>query len=37
LAKKDLDSNILERYEIPIAPKKQTEIKKLFFYVLERR
>lgn len=37
LAKKDLDGNILERYEISIAPKKQAEIKKQFFYVLERR
>lgn len=37
LAKKDLDGNIVERYEINIAPKKQAEIKRLFFYVLERR
>ena len=37
LAKKDLDGNIIERYEINIAPKKQAEIKRLFFYVLERR
>lgn len=37
LAKKDLDGNILERYSVAIAPKKQAEIKKAFFYVLERR
>jgi len=37
LAKKDIDGNIIERYEINIAPKKQAEIKRLFFYVLERR
>ncbi len=37
LAKKDLDGNILEKYEISIAPKKQAEIKRLFFNVLERR
>ncbi len=37
LAKKDLDGNIIEKYEISIAPKKQAEIKRLFFYVLERR
>lgn len=37
LAKKDLDGNILEKYEINIAPKKQAEIKRLFFKVLERR
>lgn len=37
LANKDIDGNILNRYEINIAPKKQAEIKKLFFYVLERR
>lgn len=37
LAKKDLDGNILEKYEINIAPKKQAEIKRQFFYVLERR
>lgn len=37
LARKDLDGNILEKYEINIAPKKQAEIKRLFFYVLERR
>lgn len=37
LAKKDLDGNVLEKYEISIAPKKQAEIKRLFFNVLERR
>ena len=37
LAKKDLDGKILDKYEINIAPKKQAEIKRLFFYVLERR
>lgn len=37
LAKKDLDGNIIEKYEINIAPKKQSEIKRMFFYVLERR
>ena len=37
LAKKDADGNILERYTVAIAPKKQAEIKKAFFYVLERR
>lgn len=37
LAKKDLDGNIVEKHEINIAPKRQAEIKKLFFYVLERR
>lgn len=37
LAKKDLDGNIIEKYEINIAPKKQAEIKRLFFSVLERR
>ncbi len=37
LAKKDLDGNILERYEIPISSKNQAEIKRRFFYVLERR
>lgn len=37
LAKKDLDGNIIEKYEISIAPKRQAEIKRLFFYVLERR
>ena len=37
LAKKDLDGNIIERYSVAIAPKKQAHIKKAFFYVLERR
>lgn len=37
LAKKNLDGKILEKYEISIAPKKQVEIKRKFFYVLERR
>ncbi len=37
LARKDLDGNILQKYEIAIAPKKQAEIKRMFFYVLERR
>lgn len=37
LAKKDLNGKILEKYKIAIAPKKQAEIKKMFFYVLERR
>lgn len=37
LAKKDLDGTIIEKYEISIAPKKQAEIKRLFFIVLERR
>ncbi len=37
LAKKDLDGRILQKYEISIAPKKQAEMKRLFFYVLERR
>lgn len=37
LAKKDINGNIIDRYEISIAPKKQAEIKRMFFYVLERR
>lgn len=37
LAKKDLDGHVIEKYEINIAPKKQAEIKRKFFYVLERR
>lgn len=37
LAKRDLDGNILEKYEISISPKRQAEIKRLFFKVLERR
>ncbi len=37
LAKKDINGDIIERYEINIAPKRQAEIKRMFFYVLERR
>lgn len=37
LAKKDLNGEIIERYEIPISAKNQAEIKRAFFYVLERR
>lgn len=37
LARKDLHGNILEKYEISIAPKRQAEIKRLFFKALERR
>lgn len=37
LARKDIDGSILEKYEVSIAPKRQAEIKRLFFYVLERR
>ncbi|MCD7796130.1 MAG: LytTR family DNA-binding domain-containing protein [Clostridiales bacterium] len=37
LAKMDSDKNIIEKCEISIAPKKQAEIKKMFFYVIERR
>ena len=37
LAKKDLYGNIVEKYEINIAPRKQSEIKRMFFYVLEKR
>lgn len=37
LAKKDLDGNILNKYSISIAPKKQAEIKRAFFCFLERR
>lgn len=37
MARKDLDGNIVEKHEINIAPKKQAEIKRLFFKVLERR
>ncbi len=37
LAKKDDNGNILERYSVSIAPKKQTEIKKKFFELVERR
>lgn len=37
LAKRDLDGNVVEKYNIPIAPRKQAEIKRQFFYILERR
>lgn len=37
LANKDSNGKIIERYEISIAPKKQNEIKRMFFYLLERR
>lgn len=37
LANRDLNGHIIEKYEISIAPKRQAEIKRLFFYVLERR
>ncbi len=37
LAKKDSDGRISEKYEIAIAPNKQAEIKRKFFYCLERR
>lgn len=37
LARKDINGNILEKYNISIAPKRQAEIKEKFFYVLERR
>ena len=37
LARKDLNGSIVERYSVAIAPKKQAEIKKAFFFVLERR
>lgn len=37
LARKDADGNIVERFSVAIAPKKQAEIKKAFFYVLGRR
>lgn len=37
LARRDSDDSIVERYSVAIAPKKQAEIKKAFFYVLERR
>ncbi len=37
LARKNLDGKIIEKYEINIAPKRQAEIKRQFFYVLERR
>ena len=37
LARWDAKGNIAEKYTISIAPKKQAEIKQLFFHVLERR
>ena len=37
LAKKDLNGEILNLYRIPISAKNQAEIKRAFFYVLERR
>lgn len=37
LAKTDTEGNILKQYEISIAPKKQAEMKRLFFQVLKRR
>lgn len=37
LANRDLDGHIIEKYEISIASKRQSEIKRKFFYVLERR
>lgn len=37
LAKKDKNGNVIDRYEVSIAPKKQAEIRKKFFYVMERR
>lgn len=37
LAKKDLKGEILNLYRIPISAKNQAEIKRAFFYVLERR
>lgn len=37
LAKKDVNGKIIEKYEIPISSKNQAEMKRLFFYVLERR
>lgn len=37
LAKKDLNGSIIEKYSISIAPKRQADIKKRFFYILERR
>lgn len=37
LANFDCNGNILEQYEISIAPKKQSEIRRLFFQVLKRR
>ena len=37
LAKKDLNGEIVNLYKIPISAKNQAEIKRAFFYVLERR
>ncbi len=37
LAKKNSEGKITEKYEISVAPKKQAEIKRKFFYCLERR
>lgn len=37
LAKKGTDGSIIERYEVPISAKNQAEMKRRFFYVLERR
>ncbi len=37
LARKDINGNILDRYTVAVAPKKQAEIKKLFFDFVERR
>lgn len=37
LAKKNKDGSIAEEYSIPIAPKKQAEVKMLFFNCIERR
>lgn len=35
LAKKDANGRVREKYEIDIAPKKQAEIKRLFFSIFE--
>lgn len=37
LARKDREGNIVEKFSVSIAPKRQAEIKRLFFYVFERR
>lgn len=37
LAKTDSARNVIEQYEISIAPKKQAEMKRVFFQVLKRR
>ncbi len=37
LARKNSEGEVLKTYEINIAPNRQAEIKRLFFYVLERR